>query len=92
MVDRLEKAGYVQRTRSTTDRRLVLVEIVWGEPLRKLMSYFEPVAELTAGTLADYSDDQLEFLAAFIERGNEAFGFSPSTATTPNSNDTHQQS
>jgi DNA-binding MarR family transcriptional regulator len=72
MVDRLEKAGYVRRTRDPADRRQVLVEPVLGAPLRRLMARFDPVGRALAGVLEQYTDEQLELIFEFTERTNDA--------------------
>ncbi|MEO7194721.1 MAG: MarR family transcriptional regulator [Pseudonocardiaceae bacterium] len=70
MVDRLEKAGYLRRVRDVRDRRQVLVEIIWEEPLHRLMAYYEPVGDALAGVLADYTDEELDLITEFTARGN----------------------
>ncbi|HEY4460827.1 MAG TPA: MarR family transcriptional regulator [Pseudonocardiaceae bacterium] len=75
MIDRLEKAGYLRRTRDPYDRRKVLVEVVLdGAPFRRLVGLFQPSAAAFTGVLADYTDEQLELLVDYFERSNEAFG------------------
>jgi DNA-binding MarR family transcriptional regulator len=73
MIDRLENAGYVRRTRDPHDRRRVLVEIVDGDPFRHLVEVFRPVGEAFVGMLADYTDEQIEFLTDYTTRSNNAF-------------------
>lgn len=70
VVDRLEKAGYVKRTRDPDDRRRVIVEPI-PEKLGKIGGYFEPIAKETMERFASYSDEQLRFLLDFA-RGNNA--------------------
>lgn len=70
MVDRLEKAGYLRRIRGVRDRRQVLVEIVWAEPLHRLMAYYEPVGDALADVLADYADEELDLIVEFTARNN----------------------
>ena len=76
MIDRLEKAGYVRRTRSTADRRQVIVECVWGEETNRLADFYAPLGELLAGVMADYTDDQLALITEFMTKNNAAFGLS----------------
>lgn len=67
-IDRLERAGYVQRVRGTSDRRQVTVEMtrrahdltetIWG-----------PIGRAGMAQLAEYSDEQLLFLRDFLARG-----------------------
>jgi DNA-binding MarR family transcriptional regulator len=74
MIDRLEKAGYLRRTRDPHDRRKVLVEAVLdGPPFGRLAELFEQTATAFTKILADYTDDQLELLVGYLERGNDAF-------------------
>jgi DNA-binding MarR family transcriptional regulator len=70
LIDRLERKGYARRTRDTEDRRRVLVEIAPEMRDRAEELYGTP-AEGAAG-LSAYSDDELEFLIAFL-RGSVAY-------------------
>ncbi|MBV8931125.1 MAG: MarR family transcriptional regulator [Kutzneria sp.] len=72
MVDRLEKAGYVRRTRDPHDRRQVLIEIVDGEPFRRLAELFLPLRDTADSVLTEYTDEQLEFIVDFTVRNNDA--------------------
>jgi DNA-binding MarR family transcriptional regulator len=71
VVDRLEKAGYVLRSRDPDDRRKVIVE-----PVRKkvdaLSAYFGPIGRSVAERFAGYTDEQLELLLDFARTNNEA--------------------
>lgn len=71
VVDRLEKAGFVKRTRDPDDRRKVIVELV-PDSFARISAYFEPIAEETTKRLASYSDDQLRFMLDFARASNEA--------------------
>jgi DNA-binding MarR family transcriptional regulator len=70
VVDRLEKAGYVRRTRDPDDRRRVIVELV-PEAMARIAEYFEPIAASVQARFAGYSDEQLRTLLDFT-RGNNA--------------------
>jgi len=72
MIDRLEKAGYLRRTRDPQDRRQVRVEIIEGEPIRQLANLFQPLADTFATLVTNYTDDQIEFLAHHTTRSNNA--------------------
>jgi DNA-binding MarR family transcriptional regulator len=75
MIDRLEKAGYLRRTRDPHDRRKVLVEAVLdGQPFQRLAELFQPAATAFGDVLADYTDEQIELLVDYAERNNAAFG------------------
>ncbi|MBV9312371.1 MAG: MarR family transcriptional regulator [Pseudonocardia sp.] len=65
MIQRLENAGYLERTRDLSDRRQVLVNITPGEPLRRLMTHFEPVTTALAALTADYTTEQLRLITQF---------------------------
>jgi DNA-binding MarR family transcriptional regulator len=70
VIDRLEKAGYVKRSRDPDDRRRVIVELV-PESAERFARYFEPVAEEFGRHLAGYSDAQLRALSAYMRHSNE---------------------
>jgi hypothetical protein len=72
MVDRLERGGYVARSRESQDRRQVLINPIDGEPLRRLMGLFEPIGKETEQLMRDYTDAQLELILEFTERTNAA--------------------
>jgi DNA-binding MarR family transcriptional regulator len=69
-LDRLERSGYAQRVRSTTDRRQVTVEMtpraveisdaIWG-----------PIARSGIAELREFTEEQLSFLLDFLRRGRE---------------------
>ena len=74
MIDRLEKAGYLRRTRDQHDRRKVLVEAeIDGEPLRRLADLFTPIGAGFTSVAADYTDDQLEVVVDYLTRNNDTF-------------------
>jgi len=70
VVDRLERAGFVKRTRDADDRRRVIVELVPGK-VEHLGSYFEPMGRAFAERLEAYTDEQIAFLLEFGKRNNE---------------------
>jgi DNA-binding MarR family transcriptional regulator len=70
LIDRLEASGYARRTRDTEDRRRVLVET--APELRERAAELYGTPEEAAKELSIYSDEQLEFLIAFL-RGSVAF-------------------
>ncbi|HEY7485549.1 MAG TPA: MarR family transcriptional regulator [Streptosporangiaceae bacterium] len=71
VIDRLEKAGYVRRTRDPDDRRRVIVELV-PDAIARISDYFEPVADSVRARFAGYSDEQLRTLLHFARGNNEA--------------------
>ncbi|MFI0353890.1 MarR family winged helix-turn-helix transcriptional regulator [Actinomadura sp. 9N407] len=70
VIDRLEKAGYVRRSRDPDDRRRVIVELV-PENAERYARYFEPIAEEFGEHLAGYSDTQLRALSDYMRHSNE---------------------
>jgi DNA-binding MarR family transcriptional regulator len=70
LVDRLEAAGLVRRTRDTADRRRVMIEVT--PKVAELMApIFGPVAEEGYRNLASYSDEDVEKLLAFLQMSRE---------------------
>ncbi len=70
LLDRLERKGLARRTRDTEDRRRVLVEVT--PELREKAAALYGTAEEGADNLAIYTDEELEFLIAFL-RGSIAY-------------------
>lgn len=71
VVDRLEKSGFVKRTRDIDDRRKVIVELI-PDSLDRIAGYFEPIAEITMKRFSSYTDEQLRFLLDFARGNNDA--------------------
>jgi DNA-binding MarR family transcriptional regulator len=71
VVDRLEKAGYVLRSRDPDDRRKVIIEPV-RDKVAALGAYFEPIGRSVMTRFATYTDEQLEFLLDSARSNNEA--------------------
>ncbi|WP_067486139.1 MarR family winged helix-turn-helix transcriptional regulator [Actinomadura hibisca] len=69
VIDRLEKAGYVRRSRDADDRRRVIIEVV-PEALARFGSYFEPVGASFDDRVSAYSDGELAFLRRWIDDTN----------------------
>jgi DNA-binding MarR family transcriptional regulator len=70
LVDRLERAGYAQRRRDTEDRRRVLVELV-PSMAERAFPYYEPLYYGTVRLLEDHSDNDIELMIDFLEKGRE---------------------
>jgi DNA-binding MarR family transcriptional regulator len=70
VLDRLERAGYVQRTRDEADRRRVLVEPT-SKARDAAREYYGPLAELNAPVLAGISDRELAAFVRFLRAANE---------------------
>jgi len=77
VIDRLEKSGYVRRTRASEDRRQVLVELIWGEQIQRIAQLFDPLGEVLADIATHYTDTQIGLIADFMHRSNAALGFAP---------------
>jgi DNA-binding MarR family transcriptional regulator len=67
LVDRLERAGFVRRTRDLHDRRRVIIELNFELAEPKIMPYFEPLSEAMAAFMQRFSDAELETLLEFFE-------------------------
>jgi DNA-binding MarR family transcriptional regulator len=65
MLDRLERAGFIERQRDAADRRRVYV-ISTGRHEADVAQAFAPMEAAMRQLLSGQSDAQLEFLAAFI--------------------------
>ncbi|TDC83958.1 MarR family transcriptional regulator [Actinomadura sp. 7K507] len=71
VIDRLEKAGYVRRTRDPDDRRRVIVELV-EESADRFARYFEPISRLFRERLDGYTDEQIALLLDWVRQYTEA--------------------
>jgi DNA-binding MarR family transcriptional regulator len=70
LLDRLERASYVRRTRDKEDRRRVLVEIT-AKARKQALELYGPIGEEAHGQLEDYSDQELRLLSDHHLRGAE---------------------
>lgn len=61
IVDRMEKAGWVQRQRGTADRRIVMASLT-PAGLDLVGSLDQPVREVVAGLFSGLEDSQVEML------------------------------
>jgi len=68
LIDRLARKGYVERAADPQDRRKVIVRIV-PEAIRPLQELFAPMAERSAALMQQYSAEELELIAGFVEKG-----------------------
>jgi DNA-binding MarR family transcriptional regulator len=71
MLDRLERAGFIERKRDTADRRRVYV-VSTGRHEADVAAAFGPLDNAMRGLLADQTEDQLAFLAGFVSDLNRA--------------------
>jgi DNA-binding MarR family transcriptional regulator len=67
VIDRLERAGFARRLRSTEDRRSVLVEAL-PERLRQIEAFYQPLAVAVARLNEDYGDRQLAVIVDYLSR------------------------
>ncbi|MGX1787165.1 MarR family winged helix-turn-helix transcriptional regulator [Bosea sp. NPDC055332] len=68
LIDRLARKGYVERAADPQDRRKVLVQIV-PEAVRPIEALFVPMAKRSAAIMAQYSVEELDLIAGFVEKG-----------------------
>jgi DNA-binding MarR family transcriptional regulator len=71
LVDRLERAGYVIRTRDETDRRRVLVSAVTERVFAAVGPIYGRVTEKWSAYLATLSAEELELATAVLTRAAE---------------------
>ena len=67
VIDRLERAGFARRLRSTKDRRSVLVEAL-PERLRQIEALYQPLAVAVARLNEEYGDRQLAVVVDYLSR------------------------
>ncbi len=70
VLDRLENAGYVHRTRDTADRRRVLIEIT-DEARQRAMEFYGPLAEAGMKNMESFTLAQLTVMRDFMRQGRE---------------------
>jgi DNA-binding MarR family transcriptional regulator len=70
VLDRLERAGLVRRTRGERDRRSVMAEIT-EEAVRRATDIYGPIGEQAVAQLRRYSDEELAFILDFLEQGRD---------------------
>ena len=70
LVDRLEAAGLVRRTRDTIDRRRVMIDLT-PKVAEVMAPIFGPVAEEGYRNMATYSDDDVEKILTFLQMSRE---------------------
>jgi DNA-binding MarR family transcriptional regulator len=70
LIDRLERKGYVRRTRDPRDRRRIIVEPDAGR-IEQIAPIFESPMRSLAQLLARYSDEELAVILDFLRRDAE---------------------
>ncbi len=78
MIDRLERAGFVQRSVDPKDRRRVLVAAVLKgskvqSAVRTVRVMYGPMQQQFNDILAQFTDDQITFLVDFMIKTNDMF-------------------
>jgi len=71
VVDRLEAAGFVRRTRDPEDRRKVGIEVVFDKVKRQVFPVFEQLAKRMGVVAGAYKQRELETIVSFLEQGIE---------------------
>ncbi|MEU8380200.1 MarR family transcriptional regulator [Streptosporangium sp. NPDC048865] len=71
VVDRLQRAGYVHRSRDEADRRRVLVGLVREGPYRALQEILADADRAYADLVGSYGDAELAIIHDFAVRANE---------------------
>ena len=67
VIDRLEKAGYVQRGNDPNDRRRVIVQPVLDKAGEELGPFFEHFRQRYMPLLENYNDDELRLVLRFVK-------------------------
>jgi DNA-binding MarR family transcriptional regulator len=70
LIDRLARAGYVERVDDPADRRRVLVQIRKGS-IAEIEKVYAPLQKQTFALWSQYSDADLEVIADFLSRNLE---------------------
>lgn len=71
IIDRLEKAGYVERTKDPDDRRRVIVQAI-RKNIAKVEAYFGGMEKSMLEGFATYSDSELALILDFMMKSNAA--------------------
>jgi DNA-binding MarR family transcriptional regulator len=72
MIDRLTRAGYVERSPNPADRRSVLITLQTHTPSDALLpAIFKPLAEDMTEVASHYSPTQLAAIADWVARTTE---------------------
>jgi DNA-binding MarR family transcriptional regulator len=71
VIDRLEKAGFVRRTKDANDRRRVIIEPVVKRMERVISPLFESMARAAKELCANYSTEELAVIRDFSVRSRQ---------------------
>jgi DNA-binding MarR family transcriptional regulator len=72
VIDRLEQAGFVARTRDPADRRRVVVELQAERVSSDVVPVFLPVVRAWRELMADYDMRDLLLIADFLDKAEQA--------------------
>ncbi len=71
VIDRLERAGHLRRTRESSDRRVV--HLRYGEPGMELaVAFFGPLGRRSDAVMAEFTDGELDTVRRFLAGMNAA--------------------
>jgi hypothetical protein len=68
VIDRLERAGSVARTRDAADRRRVVAQLQMGRARSDIAPVFLPVVRAWRDLPADYNEWDLRLIAGFLDQ------------------------
>lgn len=71
LIDRLERAGFVKRKPSESDRRKVFV-VAENESVRRLEATYLPVVKAMQRTVSAYTAAELDLIARFLDEASSA--------------------
>jgi DNA-binding MarR family transcriptional regulator len=71
LIDRLERAGFVKRKPSDSDRRKVFV-VAQRESVSRLEALYLPVVEAMQKTVSAYTPAELDLIARFLDQASSA--------------------
>jgi DNA-binding MarR family transcriptional regulator len=72
VIDRLERAGFVARTRDPTDRRRVVVELQVERAGSAVAPVCQPVLRAWRDLMAGYDERDLLLIAEFLDKVEQA--------------------
>lgn len=72
IIDRLERAGYVERKRGGGDRRSLIVHALEGSE-KKVRGFYKSLRELSGPLVASYSERDLKVIFGFLAKATETF-------------------
>jgi DNA-binding MarR family transcriptional regulator len=72
IIDRLEKAGYVERKRGGGDRRSLSVHAIGGSK-KKVERLYKSLRDLTETMVASYTEKDLKVISNYLSKATEMF-------------------